>query len=107
MSRIIDADALMKDVCDSLNQMTNIGIAVDGDWLWAKLNDAIDNAPIIKSAQQWIPCSERLPEPLQEVIVTSTQGHVYTSRIAHGNFEYGGDVVAWMSLPEPYKGGVE
>ena len=48
MSRIIDADALMKDICDSLNHMTDIGITVDGDWLWAKLNDAIDNAPSIE-----------------------------------------------------------
>lgn len=47
MARLIDADALMKDICDSLNQMTDIGITVDGDWLWAKLNDAIDNAPTI------------------------------------------------------------
>lgn len=52
MSRIIDADALMKDICDSLNQMTDIGIAVDGDWLWAKLNDAIDNAPTIEERKK-------------------------------------------------------
>lgn len=54
--RLIDADALMKDICDSLDQMTNIGIVVDGDWLWAKLNDAIDNAPTIEERKQgkWI-----------------------------------------------------
>lgn len=69
MSRIIDADALMKDICDSLNQMTDIGIAVDGDWLWAKLNDAIDNAPTIEPEQQWIPVSE-LPNDNREVEVT-------------------------------------
>lgn len=54
--RLIDSDALMKDICDSLNQMTNIWIAVDGDWLWAKLNDAIDNAPTIEERKKgkWI-----------------------------------------------------
>lgn len=54
--RLIDGDALMKDICDSLDQMTNIGIVVDGDWLWAKLNDAIDNAPTIEERKKgtWI-----------------------------------------------------
>ena len=45
--RLIDADAFFKDICDSLNQMTDIGIAVDGSWLWAKLYDAMENAPTI------------------------------------------------------------
>ena len=53
--------------------------------------------------QQWIPCSERLPEPLQAVLVTSTKGHVYISYIVHGEFEYGGDIIAWMPLPKPYE----
>lgn len=47
--RLIDADALFKDICDSINEMTKIRIAVDGEWLWAKLNDALDNAPTIES----------------------------------------------------------
>ena len=55
--RTIDADALMNDICESLNQMTNIGIAVDGEWLWGKLNDALDNAPTIEPQRmrgKWI-----------------------------------------------------
>ena len=123
MSRIIDADTLMKDICDSLNQMTNIGIAVDGDWLWAKLNDAIDNAPTIESEQMWIPVSERLPEIGEHYV--SDPCIVYCSNGAYGFAEleeniFGqvgwncerddeyheplGEVLAWMPLPEPYKG---
>ena len=55
--RLIDADGLMNDICESLNQMTNIGIVVDGEWLWGKLNDALDNAPTIepqKMRGKWI-----------------------------------------------------
>lgn len=54
--RLIDADALYKDICDSLNEMTALGIAVDGEWLWAKFNDAIDNAPTIEEHKtgKWI-----------------------------------------------------
>lgn len=58
----------------------------------------------LPSAQQWILCSERMPEAMEEVLVTSKRGYVYTSRIVHGQFEYGGEVVAWMPLPDPYKG---
>ena len=50
--RLIDADALYKDICDSINQMTAIGIAVDGEWMWAKLNDALDNAPTIEERKK-------------------------------------------------------
>ena len=54
--RLIDADALMRDINESLSEMTSIGIAVDGDWLWAKLNDAIEYAPTIEERKKgkWI-----------------------------------------------------
>ena len=46
--RCIDGDSLFKDICDSISEMTKIGICVDGEWLWAKLNDALENAPAIE-----------------------------------------------------------
>jgi len=48
--RIGDLDAVMSDISASINEMTNISIAVDGEYLWVKLNDAIDNAPTIIGA---------------------------------------------------------
>ena len=50
--RLIDADAFFKDICDSLDEMSEIGIAVDGGWMWGKLNDALDNAPTIIPAEE-------------------------------------------------------
>lgn len=83
--RLIDADALFEDICDSINEMTKIGIMVDGEWLWAKLNDALENAPTIKTEPQWIPCSERLPECEQEVLIC-TKKKIYISK--NSGFEW-------------------
>lgn len=66
---------------------------------------------MLPSAQQWIPCSERLPEDGQKVLVSSKDG-IYVAML---NAPWYGDwyeiaefrtlnvVSAWMSLPEPYK----
>lgn len=47
-----DLDSIMNDINDSINEMTNIGISVDGQYLWAKLNDVVDNAPVIIEADK-------------------------------------------------------
>lgn len=62
-------------------------------------------------ADQWIPCSERLPEDEQDVIGTTDEGiaeKVWYNK--HSKTWYGSPftrrktVTAWMPLPEPYKG---
>ena len=67
---------------------------------------------------KWIPCSERLPEEHQTVITTHEDGTVVFHRyIKEHGFIYNwetdmelrkkrGKVVAWMPLPEPWKGKV-
>lgn len=67
---------------------------------WAKV--AIRSVP---PAQQWIPCSERLPEVNERCLCTYEFNEgtcvdfgLYTKR---GWFVSG--VTAWMPLPEPYK----
>ena len=46
--RIIDADALMDYISRSINAMTEIGVAVDGEYLWGLINNGIENAPTIE-----------------------------------------------------------
>ena len=50
--KIGDLDAVMSDISTSISEMTNIGIMVDGEYLWGKLNDAIDNAQSIIEADK-------------------------------------------------------
>lgn len=66
----------------------------------------------LPSAQQWIPCSERMPEPYITVLVTYRSGVVsfawytgeYWTRGAMSKHKILTTVKAWMSLPEPYEG---
>jgi hypothetical protein len=64
----------------------------------------MNSIPSAENKGEWIPCSERLPEAGVSVIVTSKGGYVYTNNIAHGEWEYGGDVIAWMPLPPAWEG---
>lgn len=64
-------------------------------------------------APQWIPCSERLPERVEPVLVTGIYGAVFIAirkyepiyedyvwwHAEHGKVQ----VKAWMPLPEPYR----
>lgn len=105
-----------------------------------RLKGELDNltyAPTIKmlqslpSANQWIPCSERLPEEDTEVLISyrykdgegdtsnvdidiTSYGQMYFGGNQVGNykhwrapfeyFESNYEVIAWMPLPEPWKG---
>lgn len=102
--RLIDADVLIEFVEGRYTVTWNHDY--DGGIKDACIDilNFIDIAPTIDAVPRWIPCEERLPEPTQEVLVTGINGCVYTSRIVHGEFEYGGNVIAWMPLPLPYKG---
>lgn len=59
-----------------------------------------------KTAQQWIPCSERLPEEGQGCLVCDKGSILIDTFIGHGNPYnwkwYIRDYEAWMPLPEPY-----
>ena len=73
----------------------------------------IRNAPTVTDTNvggKWIPCSERLPENYGNVIACFSTGTVTEllykgGGLFQGIYEYSTNVIiAWMPLPEPYKG---
>ena len=79
--------------------------------------DDIESLPSADRPTGWIPVSERLPKECDgHVLVSKEDGQVTTGLHSEfGNAWYIGDmcgvggckVIAWMPLPEPYKGGEE
>jgi hypothetical protein len=61
---------------------------------------AIDNLP---SAQQWIPCSERLPDQNGKYLVVGRQKAINILKFDGGRWYGKWGVVAWMPLPSPYR----
>lgn len=77
---------------------------------------ACGNGELIEQLeQQWIPCSERLPEEDIKVLVTDEDGDIYIAYYDYNEWsdepkiewwtgEFRIYPIAWMPLPEPWKG---
>lgn len=78
----------------------------------AQAEHIVKNLPFAQPEPQWIPCSERLPEENQICIVTDeTRQNTYEYRFCKLAYdeEQGWTylkhrIIAWMPLPEPWKG---
>ena len=106
ISRQAAIDALAKFVphaiCDESSESYTNG-----------LTDAYNLICQLPSAQQWIPCSERLPEEKGRYLITTKRFGDFVvdwnifmigTKIIQEGWLYSGDVIAWMPMPEPYKG---
>lgn len=81
-------------------------------------NKAVVKVKELSAKQQWIPCSEKLPEKEGRYLVTVNKGNEkcveddffyfrYFTKDGTPSWYLGEDVVAWMPIPEPYKSEVE
>lgn len=91
-------------MCDFVDQY---GDSIDSDPYFNAVETAIESL----NETRWIPCSERLPEKGKQVLCCNKNGSVFTSTFTYLNsngmvaFGQHYEVIAWMPLPEPYKGG--
>ena len=120
MGRLIDADKLKESIdnCDICNICPDkdvrcsydCGFPDALDYKWEKL---IDAQPTIE-APTWIPCSERLPNNDEEVIVSVEDDRAdnifkYTTTAWRYGDVWVSDnericgIIAWMPLPKPYE----
>lgn len=116
--RLVDADALIK----ALNE--------NGVPYRADVQEVLDAQPTVDAVPRWIPCEERLPEYFEPVITWDGYCYYVEKRIPYILGEDGdqiksewwvsddydeeetnyfpnlrdGAAIAWMPLPEPYKG---
>lgn len=76
-----------------------------------RTGDIIEFIEEASSQNQWIPCSERLPEEGKPVLITIKwqKGEPTVEKSIRGDYNFWGgfgrniDVIAWQPLPEPYK----
>lgn len=79
-------------------------------YLLNKVEDYVEKAvDELPSVQQWIPCSERLPNNHDNILINQSDGYVNVGYYSLNYFKDVNsypykDVIAWMPLPEPYKG---
>ena len=116
MPRLIDADALIKDIHGEFDEV----LVWDecGDTTADEIEKIVNHQPTIDAQPHWIPCSERLPrkEKKRYWVCTDTEYQCEcrwtNNRFGLGEGEWGWSIfdtpqyskpIAWMPLPKPYE----
>lgn len=111
---MIDEKRLYEDLfLISGSEKQNPFMDYDGSPLTITYKDLLEVIMGQPKVGEWIPCSERLPEPFVMVYVQLKNGENY--RAYRGSVWYLDDsskvdideVIAWTPLPEKYKGETE
>lgn len=95
----------LKEIQKDIRTLTR----VPSEFIHAKLDELAEEIGEL-AEPKWIPCSEKLPENNTDVIVcfysgTVTEMRYWGNGIFQGIYEHTAKtIVAWMPLPEPYKG---
>lgn len=135
ISRQAAIDAVCMEWCNVKHQDCKHPLDENDNYYWCDgCETVLRTLPSIQSEPRWIPCSERLPEEDVEVLISyrykdgeGDTSHAYIDITTYGQMYFGGnkvgdhkhwrapfeyfesnyEVIAWMPLPEPYKGGEE
>lgn len=106
--RLIDADEFKNYIRGALDDVKHL---YKDNGAWAKeITDSfcmdIDEQPTVEAEPRWTPCSERLPETYGAYLVQDVCGNIFVD-YWRGYWLAKTTMVAWMPLPEPYRGGDE
>lgn len=91
MNKVIDAEKLW-------NRLISVS---ENDWVgFDTIDEVLSEMP---AEPRWIPVTERLPEEHEEVLTSDSVFGITFDSLHNGKWRK--HPVAWMPLPEPYKGG--
>ena len=98
MADLIERQAAI-DAMNGLPKYSDDGVCLDYADVLAVLSEHL---PSVQPEQRWIPCSKRLPEDGETVIVQFDDGDMEI--LTFPNIYKKLNRVAWMPLPEPWRG---
>lgn len=114
MSDLIDRQAAISYAISG--RIRTLPTSEDGE-NWIRTSEVRQSLLTMPSAQpevldtnvgKWIPCDKGKPDPYRRVLMTERRpdwnGKEYYIVTLDSFCNHRGDVVAWMPLPEPYKG---